>query len=264
MASRDIPFRASLEGNNPRIGPLQACSKRDVSLSYLICATPRSGSNFLCEVLRGTGLAGRPDDYFWNPPFWMERWGVSDFPGYFRRILSEGTTPNAVFGSKMMWGYLADLIPKLAAIVGVEAADPFLVLHAAFPHLRYVWLTRRDKVRQGISFYRALETKIWRSTDLDDQTAVDPPFNFEAIDRLVQLSTLEDDSWREYFQRHGVEPLVVAYEELAAAPVEETAAVLAYLGLPTARPPKGSWQHQRQADALTDEWAERYRALKHS
>src|SRR5262245_7873330 len=91
-----------------------------IRLSYLICATPRSGSNFLCEVLRGTAIAGRPDDYFWNPPYWWQRWGTADFPSYFGRLLREGTTTNGVFGSKMMWDYLGDLLPRLAALFGVE------------------------------------------------------------------------------------------------------------------------------------------------
>src|SRR5262249_46474418 len=47
-----------------------------IRLSYLICTTPRSGSNFLCEVLRATGVAGDPDDYFWSRPFWYAEWGV--------------------------------------------------------------------------------------------------------------------------------------------------------------------------------------------
>jgi LPS sulfotransferase NodH len=33
-------------------------------VSYLVCATPRSGSTLLCEALSGTGLAGRPAEYF--------------------------------------------------------------------------------------------------------------------------------------------------------------------------------------------------------
>ncbi len=32
--------------------------------SYLICATPRSGSTLLCEALDNTGLAGHPKEYF--------------------------------------------------------------------------------------------------------------------------------------------------------------------------------------------------------
>ena len=32
--------------------------------SYLICATPRSGSTLLCDALEGTGIAGRPTEHF--------------------------------------------------------------------------------------------------------------------------------------------------------------------------------------------------------
>ena len=34
------------------------------TLSYMICATPRSGSTLLCKALQNTGLAGKPDEYF--------------------------------------------------------------------------------------------------------------------------------------------------------------------------------------------------------
>ncbi len=33
-------------------------------LSYLICATPRSGSTLLCAALDGTGIAGHPEEHF--------------------------------------------------------------------------------------------------------------------------------------------------------------------------------------------------------
>ena len=32
--------------------------------SYLVCATERSGSTLLCELLAGTGVAGRPEEFF--------------------------------------------------------------------------------------------------------------------------------------------------------------------------------------------------------
>src|SRR3712207_7561541 len=32
--------------------------------SYLICATPRSGSTMLCDALEGTEIAGRPAEHF--------------------------------------------------------------------------------------------------------------------------------------------------------------------------------------------------------
>jgi LPS sulfotransferase NodH len=231
--------------------------------SYLICSTPRSGSNFLCEVLSSIGTAGRPDDYFWNPPYWHELWSVSDFPSYFQRLLAEGTTPNGVFGTKMMWDYLGELVPRLAEIANVNPAAPAAVLASAFPNIRYVWLTRRDKVRQAISYYRALETKVWRSTDAELSSAIDPPFNVEAIDRLVQLSIWEDEGWQEYFRTNRFEPLVVAYEDLAHDVEAEVNRILSWLGLPEARLADRTWRHQRQADAVTEQWAEQFRTSNH-
>jgi LPS sulfotransferase NodH len=32
--------------------------------SYLVCATPRSGSTLLCHLLDQTGIAGHPEEYF--------------------------------------------------------------------------------------------------------------------------------------------------------------------------------------------------------
>ena len=35
-----------------------------VTKSCLVCATPRSGSTLLCALLAGTGVAGRPQEFF--------------------------------------------------------------------------------------------------------------------------------------------------------------------------------------------------------
>ena len=35
-----------------------------VTKSYVVCATPRSGSTLLCALLAGTGVAGNPEEYF--------------------------------------------------------------------------------------------------------------------------------------------------------------------------------------------------------
>ncbi|MDO9356742.1 MAG: Stf0 family sulfotransferase, partial [Solirubrobacteraceae bacterium] len=34
------------------------------SLHYIVAATPRSGSTLLCELLKGSGIAGRPNEDF--------------------------------------------------------------------------------------------------------------------------------------------------------------------------------------------------------
>ena len=47
--------------------------------AYWICFTPRTGSALLCQLLRATGVAGRPEEYFWrdNEPLYRAQWHVT-------------------------------------------------------------------------------------------------------------------------------------------------------------------------------------------
>src|SRR5215207_8545306 len=44
--------------------PTRPMLSADAKRSYLVCATPRSGSTLLCEALKSTGVAGVPAEYF--------------------------------------------------------------------------------------------------------------------------------------------------------------------------------------------------------
>ena len=39
-------------------------NRRQPDRSFLVCATPRSGSTLVCHALEETGVAGRPEEYF--------------------------------------------------------------------------------------------------------------------------------------------------------------------------------------------------------
>jgi LPS sulfotransferase NodH len=231
-----------------------------IKLSYLVCATPRTGTNFLCEVLSSAGVLGYPEEYFWQRSFWYQRWGVSDFAAFINEVRGHGTSPNGVFGSKLMWEQVNDLVRDLALMFGMSDASPPRLLETAFPNLHYLWLRRSDRIRQGISYYRALATKRWRSTDASGVQS-DPPFNFEAIQSLIRLCEWEDAGWQEFFESHAIARLVVTYEEFAAAPGATACQIIGELGLQgPERLPAESWCHERQAHTLTDQWAARYRA----
>ena len=47
--------------------------------SYFICATPRSGSTLLCDLLARTGVAGNPESYFRRQsiPYWARELKVA-------------------------------------------------------------------------------------------------------------------------------------------------------------------------------------------
>src|SRR3954464_9749883 len=107
------------------------------TLSYLVCATPRSGSTLLCHLLDRTGLAGHPEEYFEAlrhsglprrpheyfdpqrhaniverlafrempdgsapPPQPSALWRAETYDQYLAWATEQGTTPNGVFGAK--------------------------------------------------------------------------------------------------------------------------------------------------------------------
>ena len=226
----------------------------------------RAGTSLLCGLLAGTGLAGRPEEYFWrdNEPDLSRRWGVagSGFTDYLRAAIEQGTTPNGVFGAKIMFGYMPDLLGKLAALEGNQGRSDRVLLERAFPNLRFVWIWREDVVAQAVSWSRALQTGVWYQGDTR-RTATSPPrFDFEQIDGLAQQVVADREGWRRWFGAGRIEPFGVSYGELVADMVGTTRRVLAFLGIVQPQDVQIVAGTARQADALNQQWAARYRELR--
>jgi trehalose 2-sulfotransferase len=266
-------------------------------LSYLVCATPRSGSTLLCQELDKTGLAGHPQEYFealrrsgvprrpheyFDPerhPNIVERlafremfegapkpnplWHPDTYDQYLEWALDEGTTPNGVFGAKLMWGYLGDFAELLRGIDGMAGRSLPDLLSRAFPGLRYVQITRRDKVRQAVSLWKAVQTQAWQrdagaGDDGHDGRVLEPVFSFRAINYLMRELTAHDASWDAYFLGLGYEPLKVTYEELAESTEAVVQSVLEHLGI--AAPDNlqiGPPRLSVQADEVSELWVSR-------
>ena len=133
-----------------------------------------------------------------------------------------------------MWGYFPGLVWHLAATAGGTVDDAPGLLDAAFPGLRYIHVTRRDKERQAMSLWRALQTWTWRA---DQAPPADRPSVFcrRAIEHLAASLEADDAAWRAWYARNGLEPAIsVVYEELAADHDGGLRKVLDALGLPLA------------------------------
>src|SRR5690349_21773955 len=136
------------------------------TLTYVVCATERSGSTLLCEGLAATGIAGRPAEdfedlratglprqpreYFLDLPDpglggrrgpatgdedAAER--TADGEALTARARERGTTENGVFATKLMWAYRQELLDRFG---------PGTALDDLFPGARYVRVVRRDKI----------------------------------------------------------------------------------------------------------------------
>jgi trehalose 2-sulfotransferase len=243
-----------------------------VTKSLLVCATPRSGSTLLCALLDGTGVAGRPQEFFERlsrsglprqPREYFE--GVED-AGILRLLaptdpgepdpgdpipaaLEEGATGNGVFAAKLMWTHLHDLADRLGREPDAQ------LLADRFPDPHYVHVTREDKIAQAVSLWRAVQTRAWRAGEVTDNGHVE--YHAGAIGHLASDLSDQDAAWRAWFAAQGISPLTVRYEALAADPRDTTAAVLRHLGVDSDAIPEPPLR--RQGDDRSARWVERYR-----
>ncbi len=256
------------------------------SLSYFICATPRTGSNLLCEALRNTGVAGNPEEYLWDDmlPSWYQHWGISTFDAFLDKTFEAGTTPNGAFGVKVFAGdYFEDFVKNLRQLpqYGDTRLSVPALMAKVFPNLHYVWISRRDKIKQAISWWIAFQTKVWAVRDnYKPREAVQmmqavrnlsepqipkraPVYDFEKIDSLVQEIVRREAEWQTYFTESGVQPYSVIYEDFVQDYEVTTRSILDHLGLDA--PPEADLSRRglkKQAGPLSDEWHRRYLAEK--
>jgi LPS sulfotransferase NodH len=251
-------------------------ARRSPARCYLVCASQRSGTTLLCHALSDTGVAGRPDEYFlavdpkeaarwpaWeHGPFGISH-GARDREHYVEIVYRLGTTPNGVFGAKLMWNNLPWAVAKFQEMPRFRGLDRAGVLHAAFPELRVIHVVRHDRVRQAVSWARMAQDGVWVVSDTEPaRPAGRPEYDFELIDALAGLIAESERGWRQLFDELGVTPHEVAYEDLVAeAGYERTVlGALQHLGVDTSEIVVPPPRTHRQADELNEAWVDRYRS----
>lgn len=234
--------------------------------SYMICTTPRSGSTLLCDALRLTGVAGNPDEYFgpMHVPRWREQWGITHPVEYLPKVLEHGSTPNGVFGVKIMKLYWANFLETLKQADGQDEPSEYQLISAALPNLRYIWITRRNKIRQGVSWARVMEGMPWVWHEAEPYVPQKKPqFQFDLVDQFIAETVIHEAAWQEFFTKNEIKPYVVVYEDFLRSFEESMYSIFNFLGLKS--PQNGRFNRpklKQQADTLSDEWADLYQKQK--
>jgi LPS sulfotransferase NodH len=248
-------------------------------LVYFVCATPRSGSTLLCKSLAATGVAGKPEEYFERlrhsglprePREYFDG-GVdaavldllpetrtgdpaeTDLERELPRYLEEGTTPNGVFGSKLMWNYFDDLLARLGT---TPETDGLVRLTERFGPPRWIHVTRRDKVAQAVSLWRAVQTRAWNAGTTE---RANPVYDRRGIDYLRAQVAADDDAWTRWFAANHVEPLRVEYEDFIASHEETVRRVLDHLDVSADHIPDPPLA--RQGDDRSARWVARFKEV---
>ncbi len=233
-------------------------------VSYIICSVQRSGTHLLCNILERTGLAGLPNEYFYFGPDWTWEKPRPARAAYIEQLLQQASTPNGTCGLVVMWVYFYRLLQMLQEIPAYKGMNDSQLLNTIFNRPRYIWMRRRDHVRQAVSWAIALQTGVWiEKAGETSQPRSRPRFDFNLIDDLYNRIRAGEAGWANYFLENQIDPLVLFYEDIVASNRNAAVRVLEFLrtpfppGLEIAAPTT-----QRQASAISREWAASYRKLK--
>jgi LPS sulfotransferase NodH len=198
----------------------------------------------------------------------MEHSDDLTFETYVRMAKAESTTSNGISGIKLHYSQFTELPEKLQGIESYRLLSASQVMRRLFPLAGYVWLTRRNKMRQAISLYIASRTGEWwkieGATPEESQRAdAEPGFDPQTIFRIEKRLLANDSKWQAFFAEGNIAPLVVYYEDLAADFKGTIAGILKWLGVPNSDSvPVSPPRLKRQSDARSEEWLARYEAFR--
>lgn len=128
---------------------------------YVLLATPRSGSTFLCDLLTSTGRMGNPTEHL---KAWVGRYlataglQIGDFLQVLGRVCC---TENGVFGTKIIINDFFDLLARSEEILLEE-----------LKHIPVFVLVRSDKAAQAFSNVRSNMLGVYHLKSSEEATEV--------------------------------------------------------------------------------------------
>jgi LPS sulfotransferase NodH len=233
-------------------------------LSYTIWFSQRTGSSLLCEAIASTDLAGKPGEWLNNRalPAQADSGGAEAFR---ERLWQEGTSPDGIFGLKIAHDPSTKKFQELFKQLPDCPKEPKTqseVWDCAFPNGKHLFMTRRNKVRLAVSWWRAIKSEEWHRGHGSAGSAKDlkDAYHFPAIQHLLLESDMREAAAQEFFTEAGIVPMTLVYEDFIADYEGTVRKVLDYLGvLPAGKVTVAPPVFDQIADEISEEWVQRFR-----
>lgn len=245
---------------------------RNLTHTYLICSTPRTGSTLLCSLLKATGVAGIPQSYFRKQDLrrWAKLWGISsengifDFNEYVRAAIRAGQSDNGIFAARIMWETLDELMRELRA-ASSDVKDSELI-EQTFGRTKFLHIRRDDVVAQAVSRLIAEQTQVWHQLESKPQMAAknSPDYDFIALQLHVQEAKEHLQAWEDWFRLNDLHPYKISYAQIDENPVSVISGVLEFLGLELPELVSIQAPNKRLANEVNEQWIARYHAESQS
>jgi LPS sulfotransferase NodH len=131
----------------------------------------------------------------------------------------------------------------------------------AFPNHRHIFMTRRNKVRLAVSWWKAIQSQEWHRLHGEKPKAVDltTAYSFDAIKHLYIECSMREAGIQEFFDEGNIVPLTIVYEDFVQRYEETIREILQYLQLEHTLAEIPSPYFAQTADDISEKWTQRFR-----
>lgn len=232
--------------------------------SYVIWFSQRTGSTLLCKALESTGVAGRPNEWLLNSNL-KEEYNSENYSDLQQKIWNTGLTENGVFGVKVSYfqpnnNEITEEFKKFPG--GMKCSSRPEIWENAFPNCKHIFMTRRNKFRLAVSWWKAIKTNEFhrKKGELPPDYNIEDEYLYDAIDHLVMESNLREAGIQQFFSEGNITPLTIVYEDFINNYEDTVYKILKYLEIPDYEKVKIEPPFfEKLADDLSEKWVQRFR-----
>lgn len=231
--------------------------------TYLLASVPRAGSTFFSHVLWRTGCLGAPLEYLnFEPagPYGFAARSPDMQRLLWQSVLKRRCSPNGVFGLKAFPIQLEQLnhdnpplLEKMLSVMLPRGGER-----------RIVYLRRRNRIEQVVSYARASLSGVWRE-EQESGKAVVIDYSQEALDAADRGIAFQEGIWARMFNDLAIAPLQLWHEDVLVDPSAAARRVADHVGVslePGSAIEVPAIQRQNSADS--GEWIERFTRSRQS
>ena len=181
---------------------------------FVIAANGRSGSHFLMDLINSSGVLYPIGEYL---PRSVDHPSFSDdhVLSFFEDLFFDLNNRQTLADDDVVWGTKVDMnqLVFLNRFLKLCNVDP--------SSLKWIWLSRKNKILQALSFFRADYSDVWSlreesstddvslaSSDLTDVISIRSVFQRSGIIALL------DFFWDVFFHENGIVPYKIFYEDI--------------------------------------------------
>lgn len=186
---------------------------KEPKVKYMIASLPRTGSNYLCNLLWSRNNLGKPAEYFNIARMTRKEFvphAYNDI-SFLDNLFKHRTSPNGVFAVKAFITDLAQLSrqsPKALIRLG---------------SVRVAFLRRHNKEAQALSLARAWHDGVWYREAHRNVDGINIPRNL--VNESLAKIDIWESRWLHLFERTGTEPMMLWYEDLVSNPQTQIAKI---------------------------------------